>query len=148
MQFQYPDHTFVVRVAPAQSAYAGQVCCELRCPGNLKVMQPLKDMGIDYARVEWWQHPVKGWKLYRFSAPIADLLKLHEACAQPDIDAINQETHRHLAEMSIDIAAQHIDSYTVKQLRDLAKQAGITNVSRMKKADLLAALTMPVAVAA
>ena len=139
----FENHTFLIRTAPPQSRYAGEVCAEIRCPGDLKALDAVRQADVTISELERWVHPVKGWKLLRFTASPADLLKLHEVCNAPDIERLDIETQSHLATMSLSLASEALTSQSVKELRALAKSVGIAGVSRMKKIDLLAALTIP-----
>ena len=139
----FENHTFLIRTAPPQSRYAGEVCAEIRCPGNLKALDAVRQAGVTISELERWVHPVKGWKLLRFTANPADLLKLHEICNAPDIERLDVETQSHLATMSLSIAVEALTSQSVRELRALAVGVGIPGVSRMKKVELLVALTIP-----
>lgn len=135
----YQNHTFLIRTAPARSAHAGTVCAEIRCPGNLKAKQVLRELGVDYTQLETWVHPVKGWKLLRFTASLESYLMLHEACTAPD-EQYHAETQEHLATMALAAKAEALSPKSVKELKNLAKQHGIKVIKGMKKADLLLAL--------
>ena len=136
----YDDHTFVLRSAPNASEFRGQVCAEIRCPGSMKAKQPLRELGINYSQLETWVHPILGWKLLRFTASPADLLRLHEACLSPNLSAVDDETQRHLCEF-VSVPTADLSAKNVRELRKLAQDLGITGVSKMKKADLIAAIS-------
>lgn len=134
----YDNHTFVLRTAPNQSEFRGQVCAEIRCPGSFKAKQPLRELGISYTQLETWVHPQLGWKLLRFTAAPADLLRLHEACQSPNKEAVDSETQTHLIEF-VSAPTADLSDKGVRELRKLAK--GIKGASKMKKADLIAAIS-------
>ena len=136
----YDDHTFVLRVAPNASEFRGQVCAEIRCPGSMKAKQPLRELGIRYTQLETWVHPQLGWKLLRFTASPADLLKLHEACLSPNLPAIDDETQRHLCEF-VTAPTADLSAKGVRELRKLAQDLGIKGAAKLKKADLIAAIS-------
>ena len=136
----YDNHTFVLRTAPNASEFRGKVCAEVRCPGSMKAKQPLRELGISYSQLETWVHPILGWKLLRFTASPADLLRLHEACVSPNLPAIDDETQRHLCEFVTAPTADWSDK-NVKQLAAIAKKLGIKGASKMKKAALIKAIS-------
>lgn len=138
----FENHTFLIRVAPPQSRYAGEVCAEIRCPVDEKVFAAINAAGVTISELERWVHPVKGWKLLRFTASPSDLLKLHEVCNAPDIESLDIETQSHLATMSLSLAAEALTFQSLKELKALAQSLGIAGVSRMKKVELLVALTI------
>lgn len=133
----YDQHTFVLRVAPNTSEFRGQVCAEIRCPGSMKAKQPLREMGISYTQLETWVHPQLGWKLLRFTASPADLLRLHEACQSPNKEAVDEETQRHLIEFAM-TAPVNLSDKGIRELRKIGSRLSIKGASKMKKADLLA----------
>lgn len=141
VSFIYDNHTFLIRVAPNQSKFRGEICAEIRCPGGLKALDAVRAAGVTITELERWVHPQLGWKLLRFTASASDLLKLHEVCNAPNIEHLDIETQSHLAQMSLSLASEALTSKNVKALRKLAKSVGIAGVSQLKKADLLAALT-------
>ena len=136
----YDNHTFVLRTAPNASEFRGQVCAEVRCPGSMKAKQPLRELGIPYSQLETWVHPVLGWKLLRFTASPADLLKLHEACQSPNLPAIDDETQCHLCEF-VSVPTADLSAKGVRELRKLAQDLGIKGAAKLKKADLIAAIS-------
>lgn len=136
----YDNHTLVLRVAPNASEFRGQVCAEIRCPGGLKAKQPLRELGISYTQLETWVHPQLGWKLLRFTASPADLLKLHEACLSPNLPAVDDETQRHLCEF-VSVPTADLSAKGVRELRALAQKLGIKGAAKLKKADLIAAIS-------
>lgn len=138
--FLYDDHTFVLRVAPNASEFRGKVCAEIRCPGSMKAKQPLRELGISYTQLETWVHPQLGWKLLRFTAAPADLLRLHEACQSPNLPAVDDETQRHLCE-SVTNPTADLSAKGVRELRTLAQELGLKNTAKLKKADLIAAIS-------
>lgn len=133
----YDNHTFVLRTAPNASEFRGQVCAEVRCPGGQFAKQPLRELGISYTQLETWVHPQLGWKLLRFTASPADLLRLHEACQSPNLPAIDNETQAHLIEF-VTAPTADLSAKNVKQLAKIAKELGIKGASKLRKADLLA----------
>ena len=136
----YDNHTFVLRTAPNASEFRGQVCAEVRCPGSMKAKQPLRELGISYSQLETWVHPQLGWKLLRFTANPADLLRLHEACVSPNLPAIDDETQRHLCEF-VTAPTADLSAKGVRELRKLAQDLGIKGAAKLKKADLIAAIS-------
>jgi|GEM_PF-5213046 len=136
----YDDHTFVLRVAPNASEFRGKVCAEVRCPGSMKAKQPLRELNISYTQLETWVHPQLGWKLLRFTASPADLLRLHEACVSPNLPAVDDETQRHLCEF-VTVPTADLSAKGVRELRKLAQELGIKGAAKLKKTDLIAAIS-------
>ena len=140
----FPDHTFLMRKAPISSACFGDgnVYGEVRCAGNLSAMSVLRILEIPYRVVETWQHPIKGWKLLRFTVTNpSDLLRIHESCGAPDIENRDMETQDWLAAIAV-------KKLTRNDLVTLARIAKIPGRSLMNKAQLAVALglsLMPVA---
>lgn len=136
----YDNHTFVLRAAPNASEFRGQVCAEVRCPGSMKAKQPLRELNISYTQLETYVHPYLGWKLLRFTASPADLLRLHEACVSPNLPAVDDETQRHLCEF-VSVPTADLSAKGVRELRKLAQDRGIKGAAKLKKADLIAAIS-------
>ena len=135
----FPDHTFLMRKAPISSACFGDgnVYGEVRCAGNLSAMSVLRILEIPYQVVETWQHPIKGWKLLRFTVTNpSDLLRIHESCGAPDIENRDIETQDWLAAIAV-------TKLTRDDLVTLAKIAKIPGRSRMTKPELAIALGLP-----
>ena len=136
----FADHTFLMRKAPKASVCFGDgnVYAEVRCAGNLSAMSVLRILEIPYTVVETWQHPIKGWKLLRFTVTNpSDLLRIHESCGAPDIENRDIETQDWLAAIAV-------EKLTRNDLVTLAKLAKIPGRSRMTKPELAIALGLPV----
>ena len=152
---EFPSHTFVMRKAPASSACFGDgnVYAEVRCPGSLRAMTPLRVLEIEYTLVETWIHPIKGWRLLRFVATNpADLLKLHEACGNPTIPNRDIETQEWLQAIAFPTPvvtpvtlslAPAKKPLTRNELVILARIAKIPGRSLMTKPELAIALGLP-----
>lgn len=121
--------TFVLREAPTRSAYAGQLCAEVRTTTkSQKIIPVLKSLGLlddEQPKVnilEKWTHPAIGWKLLRFSASPEVYRQLHELCSPSDIEDIARLTDAHMAELSQPAAYEEmIATCNNKELTAIAK---------------------------
>lgn len=120
--------TFVLREAPKRSAYAGQLCAELRAtsPGQ-KILKSLRELGLWHPSeecqvnvLETWSNTQKHYKILRFTASAEVYRQLHELCSPPDLEDLAQLTNQHIASLSVPVAIEALSGYTKVQLKAMA----------------------------
>lgn len=119
LQNPLAETTFLIRLAPSRSQYAGKLCAELHAHPDIKIKKALAELGLDedmiilemvYVRAVTTGLP---WKLFRFIAPAKTYRTLHELSSPSDIEPVAKLTDKHLAALSKDVA--------IKQLKRLNK---------------------------
>ena len=110
--------TFLLREAPAKSAFAGQLCAELRATSrSVKILRILSGLGLWHPTddcavnvLEKWSSGQKDYKILRFTSTPEVYRQLHELCSEgenvPGHADFATVTNRHLAAMSIPTAIE------------------------------------------
>jgi hypothetical protein len=124
--FECPELTFVLREAPTQSGYAGQLCGEVRVTGNGRIIPVLRQMGLiddESPRMNILEkYQGNGFKILRFVADAETYRYLHSVCSPSNIEEVARITDAHLANLSIPTAEAELMKYTRPQLKQIAMQ--------------------------
>ena len=121
LQNPLTETTFLIRLAPSRSEYAGKLCAEIHAASEIKIKSSLEELGLTDDMIVLEMAYVRSattglpWKLFRFIAPAKTYRTLHELCSPSDIEAIAQLTDKHLTALSRDMS--------IKQLKRLSKNA-------------------------
>jgi hypothetical protein len=119
--------TFLLREAPAKSAFAGTFCAELRATSrNQKILKSLAELGLWHPTeecainvIETWSNTQKNYKILRFTASPEVYRQLHELCSPGDED-FARVTDRHMAALSVPVAIESLvkdcDKATLKAM--------------------------------
>lgn len=104
--------TFALREAPSRSKWAGQVMAEVRATSpEIKLLQAMSNLGLWHPTeecqinvMEMYKHPIKQYKILRFTASPEVYRQLHELCSPPTDETIARLTNSHLARLSVPVA--------------------------------------------
>jgi hypothetical protein len=120
--------TFLLRHAPKRSAYAGNLCAELRATSRQqKILKTLFEMELWHPTeeceinvLETWRNPNNTYRILRFTASVEVYRLLHSVCSPGDED-FARVTDAHLAELSIPVAIEElVEQNSKNQLKGMA----------------------------
>lgn len=133
--------TFLLREAPAKSAFAGTLCAELRATSrSQKILQSLADLGLWHPTeecavnvIETWSSATKNYKILRFTASPEVYRQLHELCSPGDED-FAKVTDRHMAALSVPVAITALvsdhDKATLKAMAAVINENYVAAIGR------------------
>jgi hypothetical protein len=110
--------TFALREAPSRSRWAGQLMAEVRATSpEIKLLKAMLGLGLWHPTdecainvMETYRHPVKLYKILRFTASPEVYRQLHELCSPPTEEDIARLTDSHIARLSVPTAIEALVS--------------------------------------